>query len=139
MIAAARYLLVGTIFGLTLVKGEVVSWFRIQEMFRFESPHMYLIMGTALFVASVSLEILKRRGAVSLTGDAICMTPKKLGRGVRYIVGGVLFGIGWSFTGACPGPLFALFGSGVTVFVLTIASALFGTWVYGVLRPRLPH
>ena len=134
-----RFFLVGGAFGLLLVKSEVVSWFRIQEMFRFQSFHMYGIMGSAVVVAALFVILLKRTGARTLTGEAISIPAKELGRGYRYWIGGTLFGVGWALTGACPGPLFALVGAGSSVFVVTVLSALAGTWAYGYLRPRLPH
>jgi uncharacterized membrane protein YedE/YeeE len=133
------YLFVGAVFGIILVKSEVVSWYRIQEMFRFQSFHMYGILGSAMLTAFASLQLLQRLGARALTGEPISVPPKVLGRGHRYWIGGVIFGGGWALTGACPGPLFALIGSGVTVFVVTAAAALTGTWTYGYFRPRLPH
>src|ERR1700704_5755523 len=133
------YFVLGGAFGFVLVEAEVVSWFRIQEMFRFESFHMYGIIGSAVIVAAVSLEAIKRLELRDAAGGAIAPPPKTLGNGVRYIVGGTLFGVGWALTGACPGPLVALVGAGVPVMLVTIASALAGTWTYGYLRPRLPH
>jgi uncharacterized membrane protein YedE/YeeE len=132
-----RYFILGTLFGVVLTKAEAVSWFRIQEMFRFESFHMYGIMGSAVAVAAISIVLLK--GARSLAGEPISIPAKELGRGYRYWIGGSLFGVGWAFTGACPGPLFALIGSGASVFLAAVASALAGTWAYGWLRPYLPH
>jgi uncharacterized membrane protein YedE/YeeE len=134
-----RFLLAGLAFGFVLTKAEVISWFRIQEMFRFQSFHMYGIIASALVVAALSLEMLKRAQARALDGTLIALAPKELGRGYRYALGGTIFGVGWAFTGACPGPLFALFGSGITVMAVPIISAVAGTWVYGYLRPRLPH
>jgi len=133
------YLLLGVAFGIVLTKSEVVSWFRIQEMFRFQSPRMYEIIASAVMTAAVSVALIKRLGLKALTGEAICVSPKTLGTGIRYGAGGVLFGVGWALTGACPGPLFALVGNGVTVMLVAILSALAGTWLYGWLRPRLPH
>lgn len=133
------YLLLGAWFGIILTKSEVISWFRIQEMFRFQSPHMYLIIASAIVTAAVSLVIVRRFVPRSLTGQEIRVHPKQWGRGVRYPVGGVLFGAGWALTGACPGPLFALVGSGVSVVTVVVISALLGTWTYGHLRPHLPH
>jgi hypothetical protein len=133
------YFALGLIFGVTLTKAEVVSWFRIQEMFRFQAFHMYGVIMSALAVAAASLAILKRLGVRAADGSPIALEPKLLGRGYRYWIGGGLFGVGWALTGACPGPLFALVGGGVTVFVVAIGSALAGTWVYGSLRPWLPH
>jgi uncharacterized protein len=134
-----RFLLAGAAFGFVLTRAEVISWFRIQEMFRFQSFHMYGIIASAIVVAALSLEILKRVEARALDGSRIGLAPKDLGSGYRYAVGGTIFGVGWAFTGACPGPLFALLGSGVSVMILPILSAIAGTWTYGYLRPRLPH
>ncbi len=133
------YLIIGSLFGVVLTKSEVVSWFRIQEMFRFHSFHMYGIIGSAVAVASLSTAFLRRSGVHALNGEAISIPAKQLGRGYRYWIGGSLFGAGWALTGACPGPLFALIGSGATVFAAAVASALAGTWLYGYLRPYLPH
>ena len=133
------YLVLGVLFGIVLTKSEVISWFRIQEMFRFQSFHMYGIIGSAVAVAALSLALIRRLGVRSLTGEPIALPPKAMGRGYRYWIGGTLFGLGWALTGACPGPLFALLGSGVGVLAVAITSAIAGTWLYGYLRPRLPH
>lgn len=134
------YLLIGIYFGIVLTKSEVVSWYRIQEMFRFQAFHMYGIIGVAVFVAMISVAIIKARHIRTVKGQEIVLTPKQLDRGAyRYWIGGTIFGLGWAMTGACPGPLFALVGNGLTVMLVTIASAVAGTWLYGVLRPRLPH
>jgi uncharacterized protein len=133
------YFLIGAAFGAVLLESEVISWFRIQEMFRFESFHMYGIIGSAVMVAGVSLEIIRRLQPRDRTGLPVGLPPKMLGNGVRYVAGGTIFGIGWALTGACPGPLVALVGTGVPVMLVAIASALAGTWTYGYLRPRLPH
>ena len=133
------YLLIGAFFGVVLVKSEVVSWFRIQEMFRFDSFHMYGIIGSAVVVAAVSLQLIKRLGLRTLDGQEIRIAPKEWGRGTRYWLGGTLFGFGWALLGACPGPIFALLGSGISVMLVALAAALAGTWTYGYLRPRLPH
>ena len=133
------YLLVGIAFGIVLTKSEVISWFRIQEMFRFQGFHMYGVFATALPTATIGVQLLKRRWCRTLGGDAIAIPPKHLGKGVRYAVGGTIFGLGWALTGACPGPLFALLGSGVGVIAVAIASAMLGTWTYGLLRGILPH
>ncbi len=134
-----RFLLAGIGFGVVLTKAEVVSWYRIQEMFRFQSPHMYLIIASAIAVAALSLHLLRRFHPHTLAGEPLEIPPKAWGKGVRYPVGGVLFGAGWALTGACPGPLYALVGSGVSVVLVVLLSALVGTWSYGYLRPRLPH
>lgn len=133
------YLLAGMLFGVVLTKGEAISWFRIQEMFRFQGFHMFGIFATALPTAIVGVQLLKRRWRRTLGGAAIAIPPKHLGSGVRYAAGGTIFGLGWALTGACPGPLFALLGSGVTTMAVAIVSAMLGTWTYGRLRHRLPH
>lgn len=133
------YLLLGIAFGITLTQAEVLSWFRIQEMFRFHSPRMYLIIASALGVAMLSVEIIKRLQIKTIDGEPIVIPPKRMERGIRYALGGTLFGIGWALTGACPGPLFALVGNGLTVMIAAILSAIAGTITYGYLRPRLPH
>lgn len=135
---AACYAL-GTVFGVVLVQGEIVSWFRIYEMFRFDAFYMYGVMGSALAVAAVSLWLMRRFGARAMDGRPIALPPKQLGRGVRYVAGGAIFGLGWGLTGACPGPLVAQIGAGATVMLAAAAAALAGTWTYGWLRPHLPH
>ncbi|MGX5819007.1 DUF6691 family protein [Chitinophaga lutea] len=132
-----RYLLIGMIFGIVLVKSEVISWFRIQEMFRLESFHMYGVIGSAVITAMIGVLLLKRSGARSWTGEEIVIPKKPFTKG--NIIGGLLFGLGWAITGACPGPLFAQVGSGFTVVLITLASAIAGTWAYGALKDRLPH
>lgn len=134
-----RYVTAGAVFGVVLVKGEVISWYRIIEMFRFESFHMYGILGSAAFTAFLSLQLLQRLHARSLSGEEIEVPPKEVGSGRRYLFGGVIFGVGWALTGACPGPLFALIGTGGSVFIAVAVAAVLGTWTYGFLRPRLPH
>jgi uncharacterized protein len=133
------YVVLGALFGIVLTKSEVISWFRIQEMFRFQSFQMYGIIGSAVATAALSLQLIKRFRIRALNGDPIAIAPKVMGTGTRYWLGGTLFGLGWAFTGACPGPLFALLGNGVGVMSVAIVSAVAGTWVYGALRPRLPH
>ena len=108
-------------------------------MFRFQSFHMYGIIGSAIVVAAISLQVIKRTGMRAMNGERIAVPPKTLGAGTRYWLGGTFFGLGWALVGACPGPLFALLGTGVTVIVVPLASAIAGTWMYGMLRPRLPH
>ncbi len=133
------YLALGCLFGIVLVKSEVVSWYRIHEMFLFQSFHMYGVLGSAVTVAAIALAVLRRIGASALTGEPICVPQKELGRGYRYWMGGSLFGIGWALTGACPGPLFALIGAGSSVFTVVALSAIAGTWTYGLVRAKLPH
>jgi uncharacterized protein len=133
------YFLVGAAFGAILMEAEVISWFRIQEMFRFDAFHMYGVIGAAVAVAAVSLLVIKRLGLRDPDGRPLGLPPKRLGSGFRYVAGGTIFGLGWALTGACPGPLVALVGGGVPVMLAALVSALAGTWVYGLLRPRLPH
>lgn len=133
------YLALGVLFGIVLTKSEVISWFRIQEMFRFQSFHMYGVIGSAIVVAALSLQVIKRWGVVSLDGERIVIPTKAMGHGTRYWLGGTLFGLGWAMVGACPGPLFALVGNGVGVVAVALLSAVAGTWTYGALRPWLPH
>ncbi len=130
------YLLLGIAFGIVLTNSEVLSWFRIQEMFRFQSFRLYGIIGTAIATAAISLALIKRLRLKSFTGESISVPPKQLGHGVRYAVGGTIFCLGWALTGACPGPLFALIGDGVSVMIVAVLCALLGTWIYGLLRPR---
>jgi uncharacterized protein len=122
-----------------LTKSQVVSWFRIQEMFRFQSFYMYGVLASAVVVAGISIPLIKRLVVRTVDGAPLAIPPKEMGRGYRYWIGGTIFGLGWAFTGACPGPLFALLGARVTVMLVTIAAALAGTWLYGYLRPHLPH
>jgi uncharacterized membrane protein YedE/YeeE len=135
----AIYLLFGIAFGAVLTKSEVLSWFRIQEMFRFQSFRMYGIIGTAIATAALSVALIKRMRLKTVSGELISIPNKHLGSGMRYALGGTIFGLGWALTGACPGPLFALVGNGVTVFLAAVLSALVGTWIYGLLKSRLPH
>ena len=134
-----RYLLVGGVFGLVLMKSEAISWFRIQEMFRFQSFHMFGILGCAVVTAGLALRLLQRFGVRSLDGQPIGLEPKAMGSGARYAIGGTCFGLGWALIGACPGPLFALLGAGISVMSVAILSAMAGTWTYAMLRERLPH
>lgn len=132
-----KYLLAGMYFGIVLFKSEVISWFRIQEMFRFQSFHMYGIIGLGIVVGAISLLIMKRLKARSVDGEEITLRDKKFNKGL--IFGGTIFGLGWAFTGACPGPIYALVGSGYGVFIITLLSALLGVMTYGWLRDKLPH
>lgn len=132
-----KYLVVGVLFGILFVKAEVISWFRIQEMFRFQSFHMYGIIGSAIGVGVISIVLIRIFNIKTIYGETIYITPKKFNKGQIY--GGLIFGFGWAITGACPGPLYALIGSGASVIILTLLSAIAGTWVYGYFREKLPH
>ncbi len=124
-----KYLVVGIVFGIVFVKAEIISWFRIQEMFQLTSFHMYGVIGTAVVVGMVSIFFIKRFKIKTFSGEAITFEDKKFKKG--QIIGGLIFGIGWAITGACPGPLFAQIGSGFGVVSITLLSAIAGTWVYG--------
>jgi uncharacterized membrane protein YedE/YeeE len=132
-----KYAVAGIFFGILLVKSEVISWFRIQEMFRLQSFHMYGVIGSAVVTGMISIWLIKKFNIKTIYGEAILLLPKKYSKGQVY--GGLLFGFGWALTGACPGPLFAQIGSGATVVIVTLLSAIAGTWVYGYLQNRLPH
>ncbi len=132
-----KYGIVGLLFGIVFVKSEVVSWFRIQEMFRLQSFHMYGVIGSAIAVGMLSVWIIKKRNLKTVWGETIVFHPKKFNKG--QVWGGLIFGLGWALTGACPGPLFAQIGTGATVVLVTLLSAVAGTWVYGKVRERLPH
>jgi uncharacterized membrane protein YedE/YeeE len=134
-----KYLFAGIAFGFILIKSEVVSWFRIQEMFRFQSIFMYGIIGLAVIIGFMSIQIIKRLKLKDINGTQITIPPKDNSQYTRYIIGGIIFGLGWAMLGACPGPLFALLGAGYTVMIIPITSAVFGTWMYGKMRSRLPH
>ncbi|REC41545.1 DUF6691 family protein [Chryseobacterium sp. 5_R23647] len=132
-----KYLLVGILFGIVFVKAEIISWFRIQEMFRLQSFHMYGVIGTAILTGMISIWLIKRYNIKTIHGESIVIAPKKFNKGQIY--GGLIFGFGWAITGACPGPLFAQIGTGALVVTITLLSAIFGTWVYGYFREKLPH
>ena len=132
-------LALGVYFGIVLVKSEAVSWFRIQEMFRFGGFHMYGILGSAVLVAAVSLIAIRRLGLTDPAGRPARVEPKEAGRTKSRLTGGFVFGCGWALLGACPGPIYALIGTGVTVLAVALASAVAGAWAYGHLRPRLPY
>jgi len=132
-----KYLLAGIAFGIILVKAELISWFRIQEMFRLQSFHLYGIIGSAVVTGMIAVMLIKKFGIKTIRGEAIHIPDKKFHKGNIY--GGLIFGLGWALTGACPGPLLAQAGGGATVIVITLLSAVAGTWVYGKLRERLPH
>lgn len=132
-----KFLIYGILFGIILTKAEVISWFRIQEMFRFQSFHMYGIIGSAVVVGAISILIIKKLKLKSSNGEEIHFPAKPYDKGV--IFGGALFGLGWALTGACPGPIFAIVGNGYSVFIVTLIFATLGAWVYGLVQERLPH
>lgn len=132
-----KYLIVGILFGIVFVKAEIVSWFRIQEMFRLQSFHMYGVIGSAVLTGVLSVFLIKKFNIKTIYGEPITIAPKTFNKGQIY--GGLLFGFGWAITGACPGPLFAQIGMGATAVIATLLSAIAGTWVYGLLRDKLPH
>ncbi len=132
-----KYLIAGILFGIILIKAEVISWFRIQEMFRLQSFHMYGVIGSAVAVGMLSVWIIKKFNIKTIYGEPIEFVTRKLNKGNS--IGGLLFGFGWALTGACPGPLFAQIGTGATATIVTLLSAIAGTWTYGVLRDKLPH
>lgn len=132
-----KFLILGFIFGFILIKAEVISWFRIQEMFKFQAFHMYGIIGVAVMVGVLSVFLIKKYNVKTITGDEIKIEPKKFSIG--NIIGGLMFGLGWAMTGACPGPLYALIGSGLGIIAVVLFSAVLGTWTYGKLKDKLPH
>jgi uncharacterized membrane protein YedE/YeeE len=133
-----KYILVGVLFGMTLFKSEAVSWFRIYEMFHFQSFHMYGIIFSAVILGIVGTQLIQRLHLKDIKGHELEIHMKQPTYR-RYIIGGIIFGMGWAMAGVCPGPMFILMGSGYTVFVVFLASALLGTFIYGMLRSKLPH
>lgn len=142
-LALVVYGLLGAYLGVVFTRSQVVSWFRIYEMFRFESVHMYGVIGTAVATAALSLWVIRKLGLTTVHGEPIRLSPKEWGTsaipGARYWMGGITFGLGWALLGACPGPLFALLGGGVSVMAAALVAALAGTWSYALLQDRLPH
>ncbi len=133
-----KFFFVGIFFGIVLVKSEVVSWYRIFEMFKFQSFHMYGIIGSAVFLGVLLFWLIKKLNLKSIDGDAIHLPPKDRGF-VSYILGGSIFGLGWALGGACPGPMYILLGTGVFSMLIVIVAAVLGTFTYGVLKDKLPH
>jgi len=133
-----KYLLVGMFFGIVLVKSEAVSWYRIYEMFKFQSFHMYGIIGSAVLLGVIAVALIKLMGLRSIEGQKINIRPKDKGF-VRYLLGGSIFGLGWALAGACPGPMYILVGTGVFSMLIVIGAAILGTFVYGLIRKKLPH
>ena len=133
-----KFLLVGIFFGIVLVKSEAVSWYRIYEMFKFQSFHMYGIIGSAVILGVIIVWLIKKSKLKSTEGEQIDLPPKD--RVItRYLVGGTIFGLGWALAGACPGPMYVLLGTGVWSMIIVIAAAVLGTFVYGLLKDKLPH
>lgn len=132
-----KYMAVGILFGIVFVKAEIISWYRIQEMFRLHSFHMYGVIGTAVAVGMLSVWIIKKFKIKTMQGETVVFHDKKFDWG--NVIGGTMFGLGWALTGACPGPLFAQIGSGFLVVIVTLLSAIGGTWLYGLLYEKLPH
>ncbi len=133
-----KFLLVGIFFGIVLVKSEAVSWYRIYEMFKFQSFHMYGIIGSAVILGALSVWFLKKSKIKSIEGTDIHLIPKNKGI-ARYLIGGAIFGLGWALAGACPGPMYILLGTGVFSMLIVIAAAVLGTFTYGLVKDRLPH
>ena len=133
-----RFFAIGILFGIVMTKSEAISWYRIQEMFRFQSFHMYGIIGSALAVGVLGTWLMKRYGTRTLDNEAVALKDKT-GGWVRYLGGGTIFGLGWALSGMCPGPMFTLVGAGFPVVLVVIASAMLGTFAYGLVRRRLPH
>lgn len=132
------YFLIGLFLGIVLYKSEAASWFRIYEMFRFDAFHMYGIIGSALVVGIVGIQLIKKFSIKSFYGEEIHLEPKDKGF-QKYLIGGILFGLGWALAGACPGPIFTLLGAGFFPIVIVLISAVLGTYIYGLLKDRLPH
>lgn len=137
LLSYLKYLMMGLLFGIILVKSEVISWYRIQEMFRLQSFHMFGVIGSAVVTGIISVWLIKKFNIKTIRGEKIELPTKKFNKGQIY--GGLIFGFGWAITGACPGPLFAQIGSGFSVINITLLSAIGGTWVYGYFKERLPH
>lgn len=132
------YLIIGIFFGIVMYKSEAASWFRIYEMFEFGSFHMYGIIGTALVIGVIGVFLIKKFNLKAIGGKKMSLNPKDKGI-TRYLIGGIFFGLGWALAGACPGPMYVLAGSGYVSFIIVIAAAILGTFVYGVIKNKLPH
>ena len=132
------YLLIGTFFGIVMYKSEAASWLRIYEMFQFQSIHMYGLMGTALAVGIIIVQYIKRNKVKDITGNPIVIADKDKSI-PRYLIGGILFGLGWALAGACPGPMFVMTGAGYFPILVVILGAVLGTWLYGLIKNKLPH
>ena len=133
-----KYVIVGFVFGIVLTKAEAVSWYRIYEMFQFQSFHMYGIITVAILTGLVGIQIIKRKQLKDIDGNPIIIQDKEKGN-MRYWIGGILFGLGWALVGACPGPIFILLGAGFWSVGLVLFGAVFGTFLYGLVKDKLPH
>lgn len=133
-----RFFAVGMLFGIVLTKAEAVSWYRIYEMFMFQSFHMFGIIGVAIMTGVIGLMIIKKKGIKDFKGQPIEILDKEKGF-ARYIIGGFLFGLGWALVGSCPGPIFILLGAGIPAVAIVLFGALLGTFVYGLVKDKLPH
>lgn len=132
------YLLIGIFFGIVMYKSEAASWFRIYEMFHFESFHMFGLMGSAVLSGIIIVQIIKRKKVKDINGNSIVIADKQKSW-ARYLFGGILFGLGWALAGACPGPMFVLAGAGFFPILVVILGSVLGTWIYGLLKDKLPH
>ena len=132
------YIFLGVIFGVTMYKAETASWFRIYEMFNFQSFHMYGFIGSALVIGFIGIQIMKKKEAKDVDGKPIVIQPKNKSI-ARYLIGGIFFGLGWALVGSCPGPIFILLGAGFLPMILVLFGALFGTFLYGLIKDKLPH
>ncbi|MBQ0146905.1 MAG: YeeE/YedE family protein [Flavobacteriaceae bacterium] len=132
------YIILGVIFGITMYKAETASWFKIYEMFNFQSFHMYGFIGSALVIGLVGVQLMKKKNARDVDGQVINIQPKNKSI-ARYLIGGILFGLGWALVGACPGPIFVLVGAGLYPMLIVIVGALAGTYLYGIIKDKLPH
>ena len=132
------YILLGVVFGVTMYKAETASWFRIYEMFNFQSFHMYGFIGSALVVGLIGIQFMKKNKIKNVEGETIQIEPK-IKSIPRYLIGGIFFGLGWALVGACPGPIFVLVGAGLYPMLIVVLGALAGTYLYGLLKNKLPH
>lgn len=132
------YLFTGILFGIVMFKSEAASWFRIYEMFQFQAFHMYGIIGSALLLGVIGIQVIKRKKAKDFNGEEIQFSPKAKSFS-RYMFGGIIFGLGWALAGACPGPIYTLIGAGYVSVIVVFLSALLGTFLYGLLKDKLPH
>jgi uncharacterized protein len=138
MMRLLKFLVAGIVFGIIMIKSEAFSWYRIQEMFRFQSFHMYGIIGTAVMIGIIGVSLIKKWNLKDINGNPIEFQPKEKFK-YRYIIGGTIFGLGWALTGACPGPIFVTLGYGYISMLVVIIFALIGTYLYGLFQDKLPH